>query len=246
MGAVSFKGVEILPYDHIYYHDYHGWRATISCNEAFNAFTTTAAEIIEAVSFYTAEDNVDYTVTIYDTFDTNQLPGEQLGGVLSTQTGTIARRGFHTVDLATPLRLPVGDDFYVYVKFSHGGQAFDCTSDIPVLLGPLGDGPKPLTLVPSASSPGQSYYRCGYMWHDLYDMNNSANFCIKALACHIPGDVNRDNYVDLVDFAMLSTAWLSTPSHAGWNRRCDISKPADNIVDINDLIVMAQCWLGGN
>ncbi len=244
MGAVSFDGVEILPYDHIYYYDYHGWRATITnCNEAFNAFTTTVADRIEAVSFYTAADNVDYTVTVYDSFDANQLPGNQLGGILDTQTGTIPRRGFHTVDLASPVSLPAGDDFYVYVKFSHGGLPYDRTSDIPVLLGPLGDGPKPLTIVPSSSAPGQSYYSFGNGWHDLYDFDNSANFCIKALCRHLPGDINKDNYVDLVDFALMASAWLSSPAQPGWNGACDINKPADGIIDMTDLAVLAQYWL---
>jgi choice-of-anchor B domain-containing protein len=48
-------------------------------------------------------------------------------------------------------------------------------------------GRRQATIVKSTSSPGQSYYRSGSDWLDLYDYDdppwsNTANFCIKALA----------------------------------------------------------------
>ena len=177
MGAISFQDVEPLAYDNIYYYDYHGWRATMTgYAEAFNAFTATGAELLKSVSFFTAADSVDYTVRIYDSFEYGEL-----GGELSTQFGTIDYMGFHTVDLDNSVVLTEGDDFYIYLVLSAGGQPYDRTSEVEVLLGSSYRG----YLVESASNPGESYYRCGSDWLDLYDYQDppwpsgTANFCIK-------------------------------------------------------------------
>ena len=179
MGAVSLYNAVLQPYSKIYYHDYHGWRDTFTqYNKAFNRFVAEDDEILQAVSFFTATENVDYTVKIYDDF---------LGGILqnelSSQTGFIEYTGLHTITLDTPVTLNVGNDFYVYLELSDGGLAFDRTSDIPVLL-----GANYRTIVESSANPGESYYNNGFGWLDLFDYNfsnptwdESANFCIKAL-----------------------------------------------------------------
>jgi C1A family cysteine protease len=174
MGAVSFRNVEPMAYDHIYTHDYHGWRGTMTeCSEAFNGFTAAFGGLLESVSFYTAADSVDYTVKIYDRFE-----GGELMDALSLKIGTIEHRGFHTVDLETPVHLMEGDAFYIYLELSDGGQPVDRTSTVDVLLGAMTNG----ILVESRSNPGESYYRDDYEWDDLYDLDSTANFCIKGLA----------------------------------------------------------------
>jgi len=179
MGAVSFQDVELLPYDSIYYHDYHGWRDTLNdVTEAFNAFTAEIDDKLIAVSFFTAVDDVTYTVNVYDNFEEGELSNQ-----LSTETGSIDYTGFHTISLNNQVDLIEGDDFYIQLELSDGGQPIDRTSDVPVLL-----GSSARTIVESAANPGESYYKSDSEWLDLYDYefsdsswDGTANFCIKAL-----------------------------------------------------------------
>ncbi len=179
MGAVSLYNAEPQQYSHIYYHDYHGWRDTMTdVTTVFNKFLAENDEVIKAVSFFTATDDVDFTVKIYDDFVGGNLQNE-----LSSQTGNIEFRGFHTIVLDTPVTMDSGNDFYVYLDLSDGGQAIDRTSDVPVLL-----GADYRTIVESAANPDESYYLNGFTWMDLYDYSftnpswdETANFCIKAL-----------------------------------------------------------------
>ena len=179
MGAVSFKNVERLAYDKIYTLDYHGWRDTkLGVTEAFNAFTSEGSpkgkETLKAVSFYTAADNVGYMVSVYRTFSNGELRD-----LVSMTDGNQGHSGFHTVNLEETVELNKGDKFYVQVILSHGGHAFDKTSNVPVL---LGGGTR--TIVESRANPGESYYLNNGTWVDLNQDDKTANFCIKALTSY--------------------------------------------------------------
>jgi len=61
----------------------------------------------------------------------------------------------------------------------------------------------------------------------------------------IAGDVNHDCVVDMADYAALTAAYLSQSGGPRWNADCDISSPADDIVDMRDLNVFFSSWLTG-
>ncbi len=214
MGAVSYQDAERFNYRRVFYHDYHGWRATMSsASQAFSRFTSVDNERISSISFYTAADNVDYTVQVFNRFE-----GGQLLDLRAAKSGTIARLGYHTVNLDAPVALLPQADFYVYVSLSQGGHAYDCTSDIPVL---LGDSYR--VMVPSTAGPDESYYWNGSFWRDLYTYNNSANFCIKAFT--IPAD----------------------PADCDGNGQPDSQQiAADPSLDCNYNGVLDPCEVGGN
>ncbi|MBL7033994.1 MAG: hypothetical protein ISR91_07595 [Candidatus Delongbacteria bacterium] len=178
MGAISFQDVVPTPWDRAYFHDYHGWRDTrTDIDEAFNSFTATADEVLQAVGFFTAADSVSCTIIIYADF----VDGVLLNP-LGTQTLLIDHSGYHTVDLDSPITLSPGEDFHIYLQLSAGGHPYDRSSDVPVLL-----GASYRVIVESTAHPLESWYREGGDWHDLIQWENdpwtgTANFCIKGLA----------------------------------------------------------------
>jgi hypothetical protein len=181
MGAVTFKNTNRIQFDTAYYHDYHGWRDTLTtASEVFNAFTAAQNEDIVAVNFFTAENDVVYTCKIYQHFDGNELSGE-----LASESGTIAYSGLHTIELSEPITVLNCQEFYIYLNLSAGGHPYDRTSDVPVLL-----GASYRAIVTSTANPGESFYYDGKGWEDFYEYNNpsgfqhTGNFCIKALANH--------------------------------------------------------------
>jgi hypothetical protein len=58
------------------------------------------------------------------------------------------------------------------------------------------------------------------------------------------GDIFIDGIVDLKDFAVLAAAWKVPYDDPNWIPAGDLSTPCDNIVDVNDLAVLCENWLG--
>jgi predicted outer membrane repeat protein len=57
------------------------------------------------------------------------------------------------------------------------------------------------------------------------------------------GDFDLSCSVDFSDFAALAAAWLTGQGDEGYHADCDISIPADQLIDVQDLEVFSQYWL---
>ncbi|MCE5186296.1 MAG: retroviral-like aspartic protease family protein [Planctomycetaceae bacterium] len=64
----------------------------------------------------------------------------------------------------------------------------------------------------------------------------------------VTGDIapqTRDYRVDLQDFSVFSSAWMSSTSSPNWNADADLAAPLDGTVNLPDMLVLADNWLMG-
>ncbi|MBN2136776.1 MAG: C10 family peptidase [Sedimentisphaerales bacterium] len=100
---------------------------------------------------------------------------------------------------------------------------------------------------------GENAENTGRRWKGLIDDVRIYNYALSAgeaakLMCRAPaaGDINSDCQVDMTDYAVFTSAWLSSPGDAKWNSECDISSPADGVVDMRDLNIFLNDWPRGS
>lgn len=56
-------------------------------------------------------------------------------------------------------------------------------------------------------------------------------------------DFNGDGTVNFSDYSIFSAAYLSDPNDENWNQQCDISDPADDVINTLDFLWFADEWL---
>lgn len=70
---------------------------------------------------------------------------------------------------------------------------------------------------------------------------------IDAIPLNVPtGDFDHTENVDMADFAILASAWMSQFGDSNYNSDCDISIPPDNVIDFLDLVEFCNHWLEGS
>ncbi len=87
----------------------------------------------------------------------------------------------------------------------------------------------------------------GDVIYDPYPTIGSAGFDLDAIGVlnMRTADFNESGSVDYVDLFILVQSWLSRLGDENWDGRCDISEPADGIINLPDYAVFACQWLEG-
>jgi hypothetical protein len=74
-----------------------------------------------------------------------------------------------------------------------------------------------------------------------FGFRNRQNF--RALRGYNAADFDENGIVDLADFSILARTWSATGNDLHWNPDCDISIPADDVIDTSDLSVFVESYI---
>jgi len=175
---------------------------------------------LHRVEFWTTDATTDVDVYVYDTFS-----GGVLSGLLaSSPNHAFAEAGYHHVELASPLGLSLGQDFYIAVKFTNLSYTYPMAVDT--------FGPAEIDRCWASSS--------GSGWLSLY--GNDADVTIRArtstalvLALEDTGPVDDDvPAVTPPAELRLDAAWPN-PFNPNTNLRYALPRAGEVLVTIHDL-----------
>lgn len=176
--AYAFDFTESTNYDNNYQYDGAMKTASVGYSEdkvtganIFQAKPTGDGEVLKAVSFYTPNTNVNYTIRIYTGLSDTTSPDS--GTLQVTQTGMTTYAGYYTVPLDTSVSLGKSELFSVVLDLEKSG-ANDVT------IGTEMSGTSDWYRITAAKQAGQSYVRYGTQnWEDMITKDNG-NIRIKA------------------------------------------------------------------
>ena len=240
MGGVTFRGVQECIYDYIYSHSLHGWQYDTSLDvtnisQAANRFVALRDNKLVSVGIYTLVENVGYTISIYDVLGQEET-------LLTQNSGTIKRAGFHLIDLDNPVDMLKGEDYFIALDLDHGGYAFDASFMVYTAMGIMPD-----------TSPFEDFYKfdpscsrgtaMGTITYPPYDIYSTAN-PNESFYKDISGEWLDFYYYDA--FNNLQTEW----NDRSWNfaitaytviveNACKCDFDNDNDVDGSDLAFFA-------
>lgn len=176
----TFEGVSADTYQTIFQYDGNGWNNSLRSPEEVktaNVFTADGSQQLQAVAFYTVQEDQPYTVDIYRSVSgKDPTNGTQIKE--ASVSGNFAKTGYHTVQLPKEVRVADGEKFSVVITYA----TVDDSACVP-----LEGQNDPQNGHCYSASAGQSYtyFAEDAKWYDntaisvdgvQYDLNNA---CIK-------------------------------------------------------------------
>ena len=176
----TFEGVSADTYQTIFQYDGNGWNNSLRSPEEVrtaNVFTADGSQQLQAVAFYTVQEDQPYTVDIYRSVSgKDPTNGTQIKE--ASVSGNFAKTGYHTVQIPKEVRVADGEKFSVVITYA----TVDDSACVP-----LEGQNDPQNGHCYSASAGQSYtyFAEDAKWYDntaisvdgvQYDLNNA---CIK-------------------------------------------------------------------
>ena len=159
-------------YDRIYQYDPLGMTTGLGFNSITgwfaNIFAAQATEQLNAIAFYTSDVSTSYNLFVY----TGVSAGTPLSGTLTTtQSGTFANPGYHTVILTTPVMLNNGGPFSVVIQVTGTSYVYPIPIEMPI----SGYSSN------ATANAGESFVSAdGSNWSDITTWYANTNVCVKA------------------------------------------------------------------
>ncbi len=101
--------------------------------------------------------------------------------------------------------------------------------------------------IDAGSWPVWDYYASDHSIYDAWLTFESGGVDLEAVGVleeqNFSADINLDGVVDMFDFVLFSSAWVSNFGQENWIGRCDLAEPEDYVIDRFDLAVFCLQWL---
>lgn len=160
---------DIDNYDHIYQYDTMGYTKPYKLKRGRSVWFANNFKILDkpeqlkAVSFYTLEENLNYSIYIIEDFSNS------FSNMKKLISGNISLPGYHTIDIDKELKLKAKTNVLIVVNL----ESKDRTTPTIATESPNG------ILSSKAISKARQSYIKNNSWKDLYSIEPNTNVCLK-------------------------------------------------------------------
>ncbi|WP_170311499.1 lectin like domain-containing protein [Vallitalea okinawensis] len=220
VGSCVFTRIDNIDnYDHIYQYDLLGYTEPLVGQKKESWFANRFiidkgdGESLEALSFYTLEQNLDYEIWINESY-TSQSSLNQMKKI---QSGHMDLPGYHTVDLDQVIGLQENQEIVVAVKLMS-----NTIKPSIAIESPNGD-----IASTAKAEHGESFIKTSSSWSDLNMKRKDANVCLKLFTKDQPQNlITVENMQKDVEFLI---EWILT--HQPDARRSGYTATQQQVID---------------